>query len=202
MINRSREMASPSEPQSRQARAVFLDRDGVVNEEVNYLRHADDFRLLPRSARAIRELRRAGFKVIVVTNQSGLARGYFSPEDLVAVHERMRSELARARTGLDGIYICPHHPDESCLCRKPGVLLFQQAAQELGLSLVGSYFVGDKLTDLTPGKALGGRTVLVLTGYGQREVEVAREQGFAPDHVAADLYAAAKWIIDEDSAGL
>lgn len=174
----------------------------MINEEVNYLHHPDDFHLLPRAARAIRELRRAGFRVVVVTNQSGLARGYFSQEDLAAVHQRMRSELAKARTSLDGLYICPHHPDDSCACRKPRGLLFQQAAQELGLSLTESYFVGDKVTDLMPGKVLGGRTVLVLTGYGQREQGLAKQQGFQPDHIAADLYEAAEWIIHEDSPGL
>jgi histidinol-phosphate phosphatase family protein len=188
--------------QGEQARAVFLDRDGVINEEVNYLRHPEEFQLLPRSARAIRELRRAGFRVVVVTNQSGLARGYFSQQDLAAVHERMRSELAGARTSLDGVYICPHHPDDSCACRKPGVLLFQQAAQDLKLGLDRCYFVGDKATDLMPGKILGGHTVLVLTGHGQREQELARQQGFQPDHIAPDLYAAAEWIIHEDSPGL
>ena len=188
----------PAEP----ARAVFLDRDGVINEEVNYLCHPDEFRLLPRTARAIRNLRQAGFRVVVVTNQSGLARGYFSQQDLAAVHERMLSELARARTHVDGIYICSHHPDDSCQCRKPGVLLFQQAAQDLKLRLDRSYFVGDKVTDLLPGKTLGGRTVLVLTGYGRREQESAKRQGFEPDHVAADLYKAAEWIVHEDSPGL
>lgn len=183
-------------------RAVFLDRDGVINEEVNYLCRPDEFRLLPRTASAIRDLRRAGFRVVVVTNQSGLARGYFSPDDLAAVHERMRSELARARTRLDGIYVCPHHPDDSCQCRKPEIRLFQQAAQDLKLRLDQSYYVGDKLTDLIPGKTLGGRTILVLTGHGQREQELARQQSFQPEHIAANLYEAAEWIIHEDSPGL
>lgn len=184
------------------ARAVFLDRDGVINEEVNYLGRPDEFRLLPRTVGAIRNLRRAGFRVVVVTNQSGLARGYFSRRELDAVHERMRSELARARTRLDGIYICPHHPDDSCQCRKPGIQLFQQAAQDLKLRLDQSYYVGDKLTDLMPGKTLGGRTVLVLTGHGRREQESIGRQGFQPDHIATDLYEAAGWIIHEDSPGL
>ena len=178
-----------------EAQAVFLDRDGVINEEINYLSRPDEFRLLPRSAAAIRRLRRRGYRVVVVTNQSGLARGYFSEADLGTIHERMRRELARARTRVDGVYVCPHHPDDACACRKPGVSLFQQAAQDLGLDLGNSVFVGDKLTDLLPGKALGGGTVLVLTGYGQREFALAQEQAFAPDHVAADLYAAALWII-------
>lgn len=202
MARHSRKVTPSSGRQDEPARAVFLDRDGVINEEINYLSRPEEFRLLPRSARAIQKLRRAGFRVVVATNQSGLARGYFSQEDLAAVHGRMQSELAKAKTDLDGIYICPHHPDDRCGCRKPGVLLFQQAAQDLHLYLAKSYFVGDKVTDLMPGKVLGGRTVLVLTGHGHREQELAREQGFQPDHIAADLYEAAKWIIYEDSPGL
>ena len=202
MIRYGSQSASLDVPSGEGARAVFLDRDGVINEEVNYLRHPEEFRLLPRSARAIRELRKAGFRVVVVTNQSGLARGYFSQQDLAAVHERMQHELAKARTRVDGIYICPHHPDDACLCRKPGVLLFQRAAQDLHLDLMRSFFVGDKLTDLVPGKTLGGRTVLALTGHGRREQELAKEQGFQPDYVAVDLYKAAQWIIHEDSPGL
>ena len=201
MTKRGSRLASITS-QGEPARAVFLDRDGVINEEVNYLSRPEEFRLLPRSARAIRKLRQAGLRVVVVTNQSGLARGYFSQQDLAAVHERMRSELAKARTSLDGIYICPHHPNDSCPCRKPGVLLFQQAAQELELRLDQSYFVGDKVTDLIPGRVLGGHTVLVLTGHGQRELESARQQGFQPDHIATDLYEAAEWIIHEDSSSL
>ncbi len=202
-MTRRTDMPAPSKLLPAElARAVFLDRDGVINEEVNYLCHPDEFRLLPRTARAIRNLRQAGFRVVVVTNQSGLARGYFSQQDLAAVHERMLSELARAKTHLDGIYICPHHPDDSCQCRKPGVLLFQQAAEDLKLLLDRSYFVGDKVTDLLPGKALGGRTVLVLTGHGRREQQLAGRQGFGPDHVAADIYEAAEWIVHEDSPGL
>jgi D-glycero-D-manno-heptose 1,7-bisphosphate phosphatase len=179
-----------------EAQAVFLDRDGVINEEINYLSRPDEFRLLPRSAAAIRLLRKRGYRVVVVTNQSGLARGYFSEADLGTIHERMRRELARARTRVDGIYVCPHHPDDACACRKPGVSLFQQAAQDLGLDLGNSVFVGDKLTDLLPGRTLGGRTVLVLTGHGQRDLALARQQAFEPDFVAVDLYAAAQWMTE------
>jgi D-glycero-D-manno-heptose 1,7-bisphosphate phosphatase len=175
--------------------AVFLDRDGVINEEVNYLSRPEDFRLLPRAAAAIRRLRKDGWPVIVVTNQSGVTRGYYTEADVAAIHERMRRDLARARTRVDGVYYCPHHPDEGCDCRKPKTLLFQQAAVNLDVDLAASYFVGDKLTDLLPGKTLGGCTVLVLTGYGRREQELAQQQGFVPDHIADDLYGAARWII-------
>jgi len=176
-------------------RAVFLDRDGVINEEVNYLCRPEDFRLLPRAAAAIRLLRKHGWRVIVVTNQSGVARGYYSEADVAAIHERMRRDLSRAKTQVDGIYFCPHHPDDGCDCRKPGTLLFQRAAADFGLDLTASYYVGDKLTDLLPGQALGGHTILVLTGYGQQERLVAEQQGLEADYVAADLYSAAQWIV-------
>ncbi len=176
-------------------KAVFLDRDGVINEEVNYLCRPEDFRLIPGAAAAIRLLRKHGWRVIVVTNQSGVTRGYYTEADVAAIHECMRRDLARARTGVDGVYFCPHHPDEGCACRKPGTALFAQAAADFALDLTASYYVGDKLTDLLPGKALGGHTVLVLTGYGQQEQKLAHEQGFRPDYVVDDLYGAARWIV-------
>lgn len=190
-------MGDRAEASVGRERAVFLDRDGVINEEVGYLRRAADFRLLPRAAAAIRLLRKHGWRVIVVTNQSGVARGYYSEADVNAIHERMRRDLARAKTRLDGVYFCPHHPDEGCDCRKPGTLLFQRAAADFALDLAASYFVGDKLTDLLPGKVLGGRTILVLTGYGLQEQPLVRQQGVQPDYVADDLYSAAKWIIQQ-----
>ena len=175
--------------------AAFLDRDGVINEEVNYLSRPEDFRLLPRAAAAIRLLRKHGWRVIVVTNQSGVTRGYYTAADVAAIHERMHRDLARAQTRVDAVYFCPHHPDEGCDCRKPRTLLFQRAAADFGLDLAASYFVGDKLTDLLPGKTLGGCTILVLTGYGQQEQVVARQQDFEPDYIADNLYSAARWII-------
>ena len=176
-------------------RAVFLDRDGVINEEVNYLRRPADFRLLPRAAAAIRLLRKHGWRVIVVTNQSGVMRGYYTDGDVTAIHERMRRDLARAKTQVDAVYFCPHHPDDGCDCRKPRTLLFERAAADLSLDLAASYFVGDKLTDLLPGRTLGGHSALVLTGYGRQALELARQRGFQPDYVADNLYSAAQWIV-------
>lgn len=176
-------------------KAVFLDRDGVINEEVNYLCRPEDFRLISGAAAAIRLLRKHGWRVIVVTNQSGATRGYYTEADVAAIHERMRRDLARAGTKVDGVYFCPHHPDEGCACRKPGTALFARAAADFALDLAASYYVGDKLTDLLPGQALGGHTVLVLTGYGRQQQELAREQGFRPDCIADDLGSAARWIV-------
>ena len=178
-------------------RAVFLDRDGTINEEVNYLRQPEDFRLLPGAALAIRLLREQGWLVIVITNQSGVARGYYTEGDVAAMHARLRADLAQAGSAVDAIYYCPHHPDAACACRKPGTLLFEQAARDFDLDLAASYVVGDKQSDLLPGQRLGCGTVLVLTGYGRRELALADQQGWQPDYVAADLYQAAQWICSE-----
>jgi histidinol-phosphate phosphatase family protein len=180
------------------SRAVFLDRDGTVNEEVNYLSKPENFRLLPGAALAIRLLKAQGWRVIVISNQSGVARGYYTESDVAAIHERLRADLAQAGTGVDAIYYCPHHPDDACACRKPGTLLFEQAARDCDLDLAASYVVGDKQSDLLPGKRLGCATILVLTGYGRRELALAGQQGCQPDYIAADLYQAAKWILHAD----
>jgi D-glycero-D-manno-heptose 1,7-bisphosphate phosphatase len=177
------------------SRAVFLDRDGTINEEVNYLSKPEDFRLLPGAALAIRLLKAQVWLVIVISNQSGVARGYYTEGDVAAIHERLRADLAQAGTGVDAIYYCPHHPDDACACRKPGTLLFEQAARDFDLDLAASYVVGDKQSDLLPGKLLGCGTILVLTGYGRRELAMAGRQGCQPDYIADDLYQAAKWIL-------
>lgn len=182
------------------SRAVFLDRDGTINEEVNYLSQPEDFRLLPGAAVAIRLLRERGWRVIVISNQSGVARGYYTEGDVAAIHARLRADLAQAGTGVDAIYYCPHHPDAACGCRKPGTLLFEQAARDCDLDLAASYVVGDKQSDLLPGKRLGCATILVLTGYGRHELALAGRQGCQPDYVAADLYQAAQWILHADES--
>jgi len=179
------------------SRAVFLDRDGTINEEVNYLRQPEDLRLLPGAALAIRRLKEQGWLVIVITNQSGVARGYYTEGDVAAIHARLQADLAQAGSGVDAIYYCPHHPDAACACRKPGTRLFEQAARDFDLDLAASYVVGDKQSDLLPGKRLGCGTILVLTGYGRSELALAEQQGWQPDYVADDLYKAAQWICSE-----
>jgi histidinol-phosphate phosphatase family protein len=183
-------------------RAIFLDRDGTINEEVNYLSKAEDFRLLPEADWAIHLLQQHGWLVILITNQSGVARGFYTVQDVEAIHDRLQGDLAKVGASVDGIYYCPHHPDDNCQCRKPGTMLFQQASHDFGIDFSASYAVGDKLSDLLPGERLGCGTILVLTGHGQREMEAARQQGFSPDHIAADLYQAVKWIINENPVRL
>ncbi len=183
--------------------AVFLDRDGTINEQMGYINHISRFQLLPRVAAAIRLLNGQGIPVVVVTNQSGLARGYFPPELLVAVHAKMEDELAARGAHLDGIYICTHHPEGkdpesriACDCRKPRTGLLTRAARELDLDLARSFVVGDRWSDLKCARACNATPVLVLTGYGRgdRDYIGPREQ-VQPAHVAEDLYDAVVWIL-------
>jgi histidinol-phosphate phosphatase family protein len=174
-------------------RAVFLDRDGTIAEDVNYCRRPEDFRLFPRAAEAIAMLNEAGLAVVVVTNQSGIARGYFTEETLAQIHQKMTDQLAGRGAQVDAIYYCPHHPDDGCTCRKPGTDLFQRAVEELGLALAGSYVVGDREMDVLAGQALGCQTVLVETGPVPWT-----EDGASPDHRAPTLHEAAQWILSRE----
>ena len=183
--------------------AVFIDRDGTLTEEVGYVNHPSRLRLLPRSAEAIRRLNEAGVAAVVVTNQAGIARGYFSEEVMNAVHEQLVGQLKDADAHLDGLYVCPHHPTEGlppfradCDCRKPKPGLLLRAAHDLDLDLSGSSMVGDKASDLLVARPVGARAILVLTGYGLGEWEYRRAHfPLAPDHVAADLLDAVEWVI-------
>jgi D-glycero-D-manno-heptose 1,7-bisphosphate phosphatase len=169
--------------------AVFLDRDGTIVEDSGFLHEPGKVRLLPGAAEAIRQLNQAGFLVVTVSNQSGIARGRYTAADYEAVQRRLAELLASHQARLDGAYFCPHHPDVTgpCACRKPGVKLFQDAATALGIDFARSWWVGDRLSDLEPARALGGRAVLVETGDGRHHVAAARAAGFttAPDLAAA-----------------
>jgi D-glycero-D-manno-heptose 1,7-bisphosphate phosphatase len=187
-------------------KAVFLDRDGTINEEVGYVNHLDRFRLLPRTGEAIRLLNQNEIKVIVVTNQSGVARGYF-PESLVhLIHWRMEDHLRKEGAHLDGIYYCPHHPDageppyrQKCRCRKPETGLIEEAVKDLGIDCSKSYMIGDRGADVEFGRRIGAKTILVLTGYGKGEWEYFRDQWKSkPDYVAQDLFEAVQWLLNEE----
>ncbi len=183
--------------------AVFLDRDGTVTDEVGYVNHPSRLRLLPRTAEALRRLNRAGMPAVLVTNQSGVARGYFSEDILAAVNATLVDLLKREGAYLDALYVCAHHPKEGvppfradCDCRKPKPGLLLRAAAELDLDLSRSWMVGDKPSDLLTGHRVGTRTALVLTGYGLGEWEYRRSKfPVQPDHVAEDLLDVADWIL-------
>lgn len=174
--------------------AVFVDRDGTLVDERHYLSDPDEVELIDRAAAAIARLRSAGYAVVIVTNQSGIARGYYDLDDFQAVQRRVEEKLEAEGVRVDGVYYCPHHPDITgpCECRKPAVGLYRRAADDLSLALEMSYYVGDRLKDVVPAGELGGTGILVRTGYG------AEEEPDAPEWVgvAADLPAAAEWIVD------
>lgn len=179
---------------------LFLDRDGTINTEVDFLRSPDELRLLPGAARAIREANEARWPVVVMTNQSGVARGFLSEQDLERVHDRLRSLLADEGARVDAIEYCPHHPSAGrppynveCDCRKPATGMLTRAAERLGIDLASSFVVGDRCVDMQAGQSAGCRTVLVLTGYGATERDECLQR-LTIDHVAPDLYAAWSYI--------
>lgn len=183
--------------------AVFLDRDGTINEQMGYVNHLCRFVLLPSVAQAIRQLNQYGIPVVVVTNQSGLARGYFPPVLVEQVHREMEKLLAAEGAHIDGIYICPHHPEakveqyrQRCQCRKPQPGLLEQAARDLDIDLSHSFMVGDRWSDIECGQRVGATSVLVLTGYGRGELEyIGSEKETQPVLVAEDLLEAVEKII-------
>ena len=172
------------------SRAVFLDRDGTLAPDVPYCSRAEDLEVFADAPEALALLQGNGFKLIVVTNQSGIARGYLTEETLTEIHCKMARLLSPEGAEIDAIYHCPHHPDDCCLCRKPGTLLLRQAANDHDIDLARSFFVGDSATDIEAGRAIGCGTVLVTTGPGHG--------GGVPvlaDFTADSLIEAARWII-------
>jgi histidinol-phosphate phosphatase family protein len=170
-------------------RAVFLDRDGTLAPDVNYCYRPADFNLFADVPQAVKTLNDTGLKVIVITNQSGIARGYFTDETLAKIHNKMLNELKKNGAYIDAIYYCPHHPDDKCECRKPGTALFQKAAADLAVDLTQSFVIGDRDIDIKAGKAIGSKTIVVSTGPTKGSTAA-----FIPDYVADNLLDAAKWI--------
>lgn len=170
--------------------ALFLDRDGTVNEECEFMSSPEQVRLIPKSAEAIRDANAEGVKVFIITNQSGIARGFLTEEELGKVHRRLLELLEQERAHIDGIYYCPHHPEfgPDCECRKPKPGLLQRAAKEFNIDLTRSYLVGDRLIDVETGRAAGTTNVLVLTGYGRQEYETSGMNHPPIDYVAENLY--------------
>lgn len=173
--------------------AAFLDRDGTIIADPGYLKDPADVRVLDGAAAAIQDLRRRGMAIVVVTNQSGIGRGFFTWEDYYAVADRMVALLGNAAP--DATFACPHYPavTGTCDCRKPGLKHYLDAAARFGLDLTRSAWIGDRITDLTPASSLGGRGILVRTGVGLDHETEARAEGF---EVADDLAAAAALLAD------
>ncbi|HKX32716.1 MAG TPA: HAD family hydrolase [Blastocatellia bacterium] len=184
-------------------RAIFIDRDGTLNEEVGYIVEASQFRLYDFAAEAVRLINEANRRAIVITNQSGVARGLFDEEFLLQLHKQMETSLTREGARIDATYYCPHHPKygespyrRDCDCRKPKPGLIERAAKDFHLNLKESFVIGDRARDLETGHAVGTRSVMVMTGYGREEWSTSpgsnRPQ---PEHVAENLLEAVRWIL-------
>lgn len=181
------------------APVVLLDRDGTIIVERHYLSDPTQVELLPRAAEGLRRLRRIGCKLAVITNQSGVGRGMFSLETLRQIHGRMLELLLAEGVEIEGIFFCPHTPEDRCDCRKPQPGLIEQAAEALGFRPSECFVIGDKPCDVELGQAVGARTILVRSGYGAG-VESAGQ--CAPDHVADDLSKAALVIERNLASGI
>jgi D-glycero-D-manno-heptose 1,7-bisphosphate phosphatase len=182
--------------------AVFLDRDGTIIEDAGYLADPAALRLFPWSAAAIRRFSDAGFAVVVITNQAGVARGLFEEETIGAVHAALSAALGAAGAVIDAYYYCPHHPQGvvdayriACDCRKPAPGLLYAAARDLGLDLSRSWIVGDKWSDLACGAAAGTRTVLLRSGGVESQAPPARAAAVRADAILNNLMEAAEWIL-------
>jgi len=181
--------------------AAFLDRDGTIIEEVGYLDRPERLELFPWSSSAIRALNRAGVRVVMVSNQSGVARGFFDEAKVERIHDRLRVLLAAGGATIDAYYYCPHHPDgkvaeyaRACDCRKPGPGLVDRAVRELGVDPRRSFTVGDRWIDVALARTVGARGILVRTGYGHSEEE-RPPKGLVADVVVDNLVGAVSWIL-------
>jgi D-glycero-D-manno-heptose 1,7-bisphosphate phosphatase len=180
---------------------VFLDRDGTLLEEANYVSELERLVFFPFSVDAVRLLNRADFAVVVVTNQAGIARGIVEETFVGRAHAFITERLAEGGARIDGYYYCPHHPmgiveayRRACDCRKPQPGMLKKAAEDLGLDLTSSFVVGDKLHDLEAGQAVGARGVLVRTGYG-RKAEALQDRRVQPAAIVDNLMGAVSWIL-------
>jgi D-glycero-D-manno-heptose 1,7-bisphosphate phosphatase len=184
-------------------RAIFIDRDGTLNEEVGYITDISQFRLFDFAAESIKLINDAGWYAVIITNQAGIARGQYTEEFLWLLHAEMESSLRQRGARLDAIYYCPHHPDfgvppyrQDCNCRKPKPGLIDKASRDLSLDLKECYVIGDRIRDVETGHAAGARSVMVMTGYGREEYSDSHGTWTRrPDHVCEHLLEAVRWIL-------
>ncbi len=186
--------------------AVFIDRDGTINEQRGYINHVSRFILLPGVGQAIYLLNKNDYLVVVTSNQSGVAHGYFPVELVHETHELMKRELAKDNAYLDGVYFCPHHPNgvvsgynKQCTCRKPGTGLIEKAASDLEIDMDRSFVIGDRWLDIEFARNAGIPGILVLTGYGRGDLEyVIPRKKIKPFFVAEDLPRAVAWLLAQN----
>ena len=186
---------------------VFLDRDGTINEEVEYLHKPSDLVIFPGVSAALKRLKEQGFRLVVVTNQAGVARGYYSESDVEQLHEYMNRLLSKDGAEIDRFFYCPHHPvhgigdyKQSCHCRKPDIGMFQMAEKYFKVDKSHSYMIGDKLLDTEAGRRYGVNSILVGTGYGKELYNGLGEadKKEALDAYAEDMTSAAEWILKRE----
>lgn len=176
--------------------AVFVDRDGTLNPDSHYLASPDAFELFANVPDAVRQLNLAGLKVMLVTNQSGIARGYISPQNLEAIHQKLHNGLAEAKAWLDDVFVCPHHPDDGCRCRKPNPGMIERAVMRHGVDLSKSYVVGDQCRDIELAHRAGVKGILVMTGPDSRESLALCHKKHLPIAFVAPCFAdAVSWIL-------
>ena len=173
--------------------AVFLDRDGTLIHDRHYLKDPNHIRYYKGSREALKTLRDNGYALVIITNQSGIGRGLFELDDLRRVHRKLKGDLQRSGVRLDGIYVCPHHPDRKCPCRKPGVFLYHRAARELKIDLARSFLVGDRLSDVEAAPRLKARGILIRTGLHRSQRLSRRQKQRYP--IEKNLAAAAQRIL-------
>ena len=191
-------------------KAVFLDRDGVITQDPpHYAHRIDQLKLIPKSAEAIRILNENGFKVVVVSNQSGVARGYYQEKDVHIFNEAMKKELEEMGAYIDAVYYCPHYPEANveayrrvCDCRKPKPGMLKRAENDLNLDLKRSFMVGDKIIDIEAGYSAGCKTILVLTGHGNDELKKNTNMNIKPNYISKDLYTASQIITNRNIKSL
>jgi D-glycero-D-manno-heptose 1,7-bisphosphate phosphatase len=187
-------------------RAIFIDRDGTLNEDVGYITEISQFRLFDFAAESIKLINDAGWYAVIITNQAGIARGDYTEEFLVQIHAQMETSLLRRGARLDAIYYCPHHPDfgvppyrQDCNCRKPKPGLIEKAAKDHSLDLRECYVIGDRSRDVETGYAVGARSVMVMTGYGREEYSNQHATWTRqPDYVCENVLDAVRWILDNN----
>lgn len=179
---------------------ILLDRDGVINyDSDDYIKNPDEFNIIPSSINAIKMLCDHNYKVIVITNQSGINRGYYSLDTLNEIHEKMHQELSIAGAKVERIYICPHTPNDECKCRKPSPELINEAIRDYNIETKGLFFIGDKYADIEAGQRAGVKSALVLTGKGKRTIEKHKESLPIDLPIFEDLLAAVRHIINLES---
>ena len=180
-------------------KVIFLDRDGVINKDPSgwtdhsYVTRWEDFLFLPGAKDAVKKLSKAGYEIIVISNQAGVNKGYFTMDDLKDVNERMLKELFLHGGKVRSVHYCPHRKDEGCGCRKPNTGLFKEATRDMDINFNSAFFIGDGSMDIEAGKRMGCKTILLLSG--KSKLEDAKDWKVKPDFIKRDLSEAVEWVL-------